>query len=178
MWIFYLRDYYYMKILGVLILGILISVVEIYLTFNNFQGARPFPWNEVLYMSADHIARDILVLAICLGIYKKRKDILKCIKEFIPVTIVGALYLCAATFMVYRLSLDFGLQTFLSVLAGTCNNILIVLISALVYHKWKNKTAKWVVLHCLYFHWTSNNCRLSLFLANYNTCRKCVVSKS
>ena len=48
--------------------------------------------------------------------------------------------------MLYRLSLDFGLQTFLSVLAGISNNVLIVLISALVYHKWKNKTTK-----CLYF---------------------------
>ena len=58
-----------MKILGVLALGLLISVIEIWLAFDSFQGAKPFPWNEVLYMSADHIARDILILAIGASIY-------------------------------------------------------------------------------------------------------------
>ena len=135
-----------MKILGVLALGLLISVIEIWLAFDCFQGAKPFPWNEVLYMSADHIARDILVLAIGAGVYIKRKVLFKSIKDFCPVAVIGALYLCAVSFMLYRLSLDFGLQTFLSVLAGISNNVLIVLISALVYHKWKNKTTK-----CLYF---------------------------
>ena len=135
-----------MKILGVLVLGVLISIVEIYLVFDSFQGAKPFPWNEVLYMSADHIVRDILVLAIGVSVYIKRKSLLKSIKEFFPVAVIGVLYLCAVTFMLYRLSLDFGLQTFLSVLAGVCNNVLIVLISALIYHKWKNKTTKWLYL--------------------------------
>ena len=146
MWIFYLRDYYYMKILSVIVLAVLISVIEIWLAFDSFQGAKPFPWNEVLYMSADHIARDILVLTIGAGIYIKRKVLFKSTKDFCPVAVIGTLYLCAVSFMLYRLSLDFGLQTFLSVLAGISNNVLIVLISALVYHKWKNKTTK-----CLYF---------------------------
>ena len=69
MWIFYLRDYYHMKILSVLVLAVLISVIEIWLAFDSFQGAKPFPWNEVLYISADHIARDILILAIGASIY-------------------------------------------------------------------------------------------------------------
>ena len=77
MWIFYLRDYYHMKILGVLVLAVLISVIEIWLAFDSFQGAKPFPWNEVLYMSADHIARDILVLTIGAGVYIKRKVLLR-----------------------------------------------------------------------------------------------------
>ena len=135
-----------MKILGVLALAVLISVIEIWLAFDSFQGAKPFPWNEVLYMSADHVIRDVIVLAMVWLGCKKHKDIDKVIKSFLPVFVVGTLYLFAAAFMLYRLRLDFGLQTFLSVLAGISNNVLIVLISALVYHKWKNKTTK-----CLYF---------------------------
>ncbi len=168
-----------MKILGVLVLGVLISAIEIYFAFDSFQGAKPFPWDEVLYLSADHIIRDILVATIGLGVYIKRKAIHKYIKGFFPVTIVGTLYLCAVSFMMYRLSLDFGLQTFLSVLAGICNNILIVLISALVYYKWKNKTTKWlyffsyaftglVILADLVYFWQTTTHIESVLFQNLN----------
>lgn len=40
--------------------------------------------------------------------------------------------------MVNQLSLDKGLQTSLSVLAGINNNIFAVLLMAMCYHKWPN----------------------------------------
>lgn len=95
-----------------------------------------------MYNSADHVIRDVIVLAMVWFVCKKHKDIAKVIKCFLPVFVVGALYLFAAAFMMYRLRLDFGLQTFLSVFAGVDNNIFIVLVAALCFHGWQNKLSK------------------------------------
>lgn len=131
-----------MKQLSVFILGLIISIAETWIAIGSFEGAKPFPWDEVMYNSADHGIRDVIVLAMVWVVCKKYKDVAKVIKSFLPVFVVGALYLFAAAFMMYRLSLDFGLQTFWSVFAGVVNNIFIVLVAALCFHRWQNKLSK------------------------------------
>ena len=128
-----------MKSIIVFILGIIISITETWTAVGSFAGAKPFPWDEVLYNSADHVIRDVLIIAIIWFVYKKRLTLSKIIKDFLPVVVIGVLYLFVAAFMMYRLSLDFGLQTFLSVLAGITNNVIIVLIAAVCHYKWHNK---------------------------------------
>lgn len=131
-----------MKSLMVFILGIVISITETWTAVGSFEGAKPFPWDEVLYNSADHVIRDVLIIAIIWFVYKKRLTLSKIIKDFLPVVVIGVLYLFVAAFIMYRLSLDFGLQTFLSVLAGITNNIFIVLVAAVCHYKWHNKLTK------------------------------------
>lgn len=131
-----------MKSIIVFILGIIISITETWTAVGSFAGAKPFPWDEVLYNSADHVIRDVLIVAIIWFVYKKRLTLSKIIKDFLPVVVIGVLYLFVAAFMMYRLSLDFGLQTFLSVLAGVTNNIFIVLVAAVCHYKWHNKLTK------------------------------------
>ncbi len=131
-----------MKSIIVFILGIIISITETWTAVGSFAGAKPFPWDEVLYNSADHVIRDVLIIAIIWFVYKKRLTLSKIIKDFLPVVVIGVLYLFVAAFMMYRLSLDFGLQTFLSVLAGIINNIFIVLVAAVCHYKWNNKLTK------------------------------------
>ena len=131
-----------MKSLMVFILGIVISITETWTAVGSFEGAKPFPWDEVLYNSADHVIRDVLIVAIIWFVYKKRLTLSKIIKDFLPVVVIGVLYLFVAAFIMYRLSLDFGLQTFLSVLAGITNNIFIVLVAAVCHYKWHNKLTK------------------------------------
>ncbi|MBQ9763229.1 MAG: sulfatase-like hydrolase/transferase [Phascolarctobacterium sp.] len=130
--------------MSIFILGLIISVSETWLAINSFTGANPFPWDEVLYNSADHVIRDVIVLAIIWFTVRNRESIVKIFKDFCPVIVIAVLYLLSASFMVYRLSLDFGLQTFFSVFAGIMNNVLLVLIAALVYNKYPNKITKTV----------------------------------
>lgn len=140
-----------MKILSVFILGIIIAITETWLAIESFAGAKPFPWDEVLYNSADHVIRDVFILFVVWFTYKKRMAVQKVLKNFLPVVVIGILYLFAAAFMMYRLSLDIGLQTFLSVLAGITNNVVIVLIAALCYFKWHNKLTKSIYFLCYAF---------------------------
>ena len=131
-----------MKKLMVFILGLIISIAETWTAIGSFEGSNPFPWDEVLYTSADHVIRDVLALASVWFVYKKRNVIVKAIKDFLPVFVIGILYLFAAAFMMYRLSLDFGLQTFLSVFAGLTNNVVIVLLIAGLHYKYRNTFTK------------------------------------
>jgi len=130
------------KNLSIFILGLLIAFLETWLALDSFAGAKPFPWNEVLYNSADHVIRDVLIVAFVWFVFKYRLVVFKYVRTFLPILVIVVLYLFAASFMIYRLSLDLGVQTFLSVLAGIINNMLLVLLVALCYQKWPNKITK------------------------------------
>lgn len=71
-------------------------------------------------------------------LYYRRKRVPDRLQRYFPVIVIGILYLFEAFFMVNQLSLDKGLQTSLSVLAGINNNIFAVLLMAMCYHKWPN----------------------------------------
>lgn len=120
------------------------GAVEGYLAYENFTGADPFPYNEFYFQIFDHLLRDSLLAAIVWLLYYRRKRLPDRIRRYFPVIVVGVLYLGAACFMISQLSLDKGLQTTLSVLAGINNNVLLLLLTAMCYHKWPNLLMKLV----------------------------------
>ena len=118
------------------------GAVEGYLAYGNFTGADPFPYNEFYFQIFDHLLRDSLLAAIVWLLYSRRGRLPDRIRRYFPVIVVGLLYLGAAFFMVRQLSLDKGLQTTLSILAGLNNNVLVLLVTAMCYHKWPNLLMK------------------------------------
>lgn len=124
----------YLLLLYVLVAGGLEAV----LAFRQFTGVQPFPYNEFYFRIFDHLLRDCLLGWAVWGLYFRRNRIKDRVQRYFPVVVVGVMYLAAAIFMINQLSLDFGLLTALSVLAGLNNNILLLLLTAMCYHKWPN----------------------------------------
>lgn len=113
-------------------------IVESYIAYKSFGDIDPFPVNEFFFQVFDHVLRECLLAAIVSLLYYRRKRVPDRIFRYVPVIIIGILYIADAFFMISQLSLDRGLQTTLSVLAGINNNIFLVLMAAMCYHKWPN----------------------------------------
>ncbi len=125
--------------------------METWLAYNAYQGMNPFPYDEVSLRVVDHSLRDGLLGVICWALYFRRKRVPDRIKRYFPVVVLGVLYLGIAIFMVRQLSLDWGLKTTLSVLAGINNNIFFVLVAAMCYHKWPTRVMKGVYFVVYFF---------------------------
>ena len=123
---------------GWLLFIVLACIIEGFIAFQTFAGSDPFPVNEFCFQIFDHVLRESLLAGIACLLYYRRKRVPDRILRYVPVIVVGLLYLADAFFMVNQLSLDKGLQTTLSVLAGINNNIFLVLLAAMCYHKWPN----------------------------------------
>ena len=124
--------------MGWLIFIIAACIVEGFFAWQSFGGTHPFPLNEFGFQIFDHVLRDSVLAEIAYVLYYRRKRVPDRLQRYFPVIVIGILYLGEAFFMVNQLSLDKGLQTSLSVLAGINNNIFIVLLMAMCYHKWPN----------------------------------------
>ena len=120
------------------------GAIEGYLAYVSFTGADPFPYNEFYFQIFDHLLRDSLLAGIVWLLYYRRGRLPDRARRYFPVIVIGLLYLGAACFMIQQLSLDKGLQTTLSVLAGLNNNVLLLLVTAMCYHKWPNLLMKGV----------------------------------
>ena len=137
--------------MGWLIFIIAACIVEGFFAWQSFGGTHPFPLNEFGFQIFDHVLRDSVLAEIAYVLYYRRKRVPDRLQRYFPVIVIGILYLCEAFFMVNQLSLDKGLQTSLSVLAGINNNIFIVLLMAMCYHKWPNIGMK--ILYFLLWQW-------------------------
>lgn len=126
----------------VLLCVLLAAAIEGVLAWPLFAGVEPFPYNEFYFRIFDHLLRDCLLGWAAWGLYFRRSRINDRVRRYFPVVVVGVMYLAAAVFMINQLSLDFGLLTTLSVLAGLNNNILVLLVTAMCYHKWPNLLMK------------------------------------
>lgn len=115
-----------------------IVAVEAFFAYNNFAGLDTFPYNEFFFQIFNHLLRDGLLGWIIWGLYFRRKRVPDRIQRYFPVVVAGIMYILVAFFMVEQLSLDKGLQTTLAILAGINNNILLLLVTAMCYHKWPN----------------------------------------
>lgn len=120
------------------------AVVEGLLAYHNYGGLDPFPYNEFFFQMFDRLLRDCVLGLIGWGLYFRRNRLPDRARRYTPVVAVGLLYLAVAFFMVSQLSLDTGLQTTLSILAGLNNNILLLLLTAMCYHKWPNLLMRFV----------------------------------
>lgn len=109
---------------------------EWYLAYDMYYGFEPFPEEEFYFKMVDNFLRDVVLISLGGLLYFRKKRIPDRIKRYFPVVVTGLVYLGAAVFMVNQLSLDKGVLTTLSVLAGLNNNILLLLVTAMCYHKW------------------------------------------
>lgn len=132
------------KKMTILLLVIAAAIVEGCFAYGTFYGADPFPYNEVYFQIFNHVLRDSLLGLIAWGLYFRRKRLPDRIKRYFPVIVIGFLYIAEGCFMVSQLSLDKGLQTTLALLAGINNNIFLVLVTAMCYHKWPNLFMKFI----------------------------------
>ena len=120
------------------------GAVEGYLAYSGFVGMDPFPYEEFYFKLIDHLLRDCLLGAVAWVGWFRRNRVPDRVRRYFPVVVVGVLYVAVACFMVHQLSLDKGLQTTLSILAGINNNILLLLVTAMCYHKWPNMLMKFI----------------------------------
>lgn len=124
--------------------AIIAGVAEGIIAYRYFGNVEPFPYEDFYYQIINHLLRDLLLCLIGWGLYFRRKRIPDRIRRYFPVVVVGVMYLGIAAFMVNQLSLEAGLQTTVSVLAGLNNNIFLLLLTAMCYHKWPNSFMRFV----------------------------------
>lgn len=117
---------------------ILAALLELFLAYSSYCSLNPFPYEDFAFCFMNGMLRDGVLLSALWGLYFRRKRIPDRIRRYFPVVAAGILYFIAAVFMVRQLSLGWGLQTVLAVLSGINNNIFLVLIAAMCYHKWPN----------------------------------------
>ncbi len=122
------------------------GAVEGYLACSAFGGLDPFPWDEFCFQIIDHLLRDSLLGLIAGVLYYRRRRLPDRARRYFPVLVAGVIYIGCAFFMVHQLSLDKGLQTTLSILAGINYNIFLLLVTAMCYHQWPN-----LLMKCIYF---------------------------
>ncbi len=115
---------------------------EALVKWNFLKEIMPFPAAEFGYHTANAFLRDVLLLLMARFLYFRRGRIKDRLQRYFPVVIVGALYLIDAAFMVSYVELDGGFMTVLSVVAGLFNNIVLVLLMAMLYHHWPNRWMK------------------------------------
>lgn len=137
------------KYIGALLL--ICGSLEGALAYGHLQGLEPFPYSDFYFRLLDHTLRDMLLALIGWVLYYRRKRVPDRFWRYFPVVITGFVYLIVAFFMLDQLSLDKGLQTTLSVLAGINNNIFLVLLAAMCYHKWPTRLMKAVYFAIYYF---------------------------
>ena len=118
--------------------------------------------SEVIGQALDYLLCGGLLAFLLWVLYKRRKRIPDRFQRYFPVVVAGACYLGVAIFMVIRLSLGFGWHTILSILAGLNNNIFLLLLTAICYHKW---TTRWMKL--VYFFTYIFTCWSMVFDAVY-----------
>lgn len=121
--------------LAFLIFTILDLALEVYISYLWYMDLETLP-DEFYLRTVDCVLRDLVLFSIGVLLYYRRKRIPDRIKRYVPVIVSGLIYLGVAAFMVLQLSLDHGVLTTLDVFAGLNNNIFLVLVAAMCYHKW------------------------------------------
>jgi len=118
-----------------IIFTILDIALEGYISYLWYMYLPTLP-DEFYLRTVDCVLRDLALFSIIVLLYYRRKRVPDRIRRYIPVIVSGLVYLGVAAFMVLQLSLDHGVLTTLNVLAGLNNNIFLVLVAAMCYHKW------------------------------------------
>ena len=130
------------KKLALILPALLILGLEYFLCWNDLKAISPFPLAECWYRTLNHFLRDFLLLGTGSLLYLKKHRIKDGARRYFPVVVIGVLYLLDALFMVTYVELDWGFMTVLSILAGLFNNIVVLLVTAMVYHHYPNRGMK------------------------------------
>ena len=115
--------------------AVIAFAAEYFLSWQFYRSIVPFPEMEFWYTAVSSFLRDLLLLGVAGLLYLRRTRIRDRVKRYFPVVVSGVLYLGVTGFMVNQLRLDGGVVTALAILAGLNNNILVVLVTAMCYHK-------------------------------------------
>jgi lipoteichoic acid synthase len=103
--------------------------------WNFYKTVSPFPEEEYWFRIVDSLLRDLILLIIAFILYFRRKRVPDRARRYEPVVVIGVLYLAFAAYMIHTLKMDRGTLTTFAVLAGLNNNILLVLLAAMFYHR-------------------------------------------
>ena len=116
--------------------GSMLFAAEAFFARQFYIEIVPFPEDEWWMTVVNNCLRDLLLAGVAGLLYFRRNRLADRTKRYFPVVVIGVLYLLIAGFMVNQLSLDKGFLTVLAVLTGLNNNIVLVLLAAMCYHKW------------------------------------------
>jgi lipoteichoic acid synthase len=100
-----------------------------------YKTVSPFPVEEYWTRLVDSLLRDLFLLLVAGLLYFRRKRIPDRIDRYWPVVVIGLLYLIYAAYMIATLKMDRGFLSVVAILAGLNNNILLVLLAAMFYHR-------------------------------------------
>jgi len=103
--------------------------------WNFYKSVSPFPTEEYWTHLVDGLLRDFLLLVVAGILYFRRKRIPDRIDRYWPVVVTGLLYLVYAVYMIVTLKMDKGFLSVVAILTGLNNNLLIVLLAAMFYHR-------------------------------------------
>lgn len=134
--------------LAFLVFFILDLALESYLSYLWYEYLDTLP-DEFYLRTVDCVLRDMTLFSVAALLYYRRKRLPDRLKRYVPVVVSGLVYLAVAAFMVLQLSLDHGVLTTLDIIAGLNNNIFLVLMAAMCYHKWCGWPMK-LVYFCVY----------------------------
>lgn len=126
-----------------------VFVVEAFVARQFYISIVPFPEDEWWLTVVNNCLRDLLLAGVAGLLYSRRQRLLDRAQRYFPVVVLGVVYLLIAGFMINQLSLDKGFLTTLAVLTGLNNNIMLVLVTAMCYHKWPSLLMK-LVYFCVY----------------------------
>jgi len=105
------------------------------LSWKRYAAIVPFPDVEYWLLIIDGMLRDLILVIAGYFLYLRRSRIPDRLRRYFPVVVIGVGYLAFAAYMVVKLEMDRGFLTLLAVLAGLNNNILLVLLAAMFYHR-------------------------------------------
>ena len=134
----------------ILVILLLLFAAEAFFARQFYIEIVPFPEDEWWMTVVNNCLRDLLLAGVAGLLYFRRNRLADRTKRYFPVVVIGVLYLLIAGFMVNQLSLDKGFLTVLAVLTGLNNNIVLVLLAAMCYHKWPSMLMK-SVYFAVYF---------------------------
>ena len=134
----------------ILVILLLLFAAEAFFARQFYIEIVPFPEDEWWMTVVNNCLRDLLLAGVAGLLYFRRNRLVDRTKRYFPVVVLGVLYLLIAGFMVSQLSLDKGFLTVLAILTGLNNNIVLVLLAAMCYHKWPSAIMK-AVYFAVYF---------------------------
>jgi lipoteichoic acid synthase len=104
-------------------------------TVTLFQGITPFPFGDYMERLLNALLRDAYLLALAGLLWYRRKRIPDRLWRYEPAVVLGVIYLLYAAYICVKMALDPFLLTTMAIPAGLMNNVVLVLLAAIVYHR-------------------------------------------
>ncbi len=100
-----------------------------------FKGIEPFPFGDYMERLVNALLRDVFVLLLAGLLWFRRKRIPDRLRRYEPAVVLGVLYLVFAGFICSKMALDPFFLTTMAIPAGLMNNVAIVLLAGIWYHR-------------------------------------------